>query len=217
MLSEEAEWIGQRLSEMRLKASAQVLNIGSSTLEFRTNVQPYIHEKIFKPLAENNIRTVHLDLKKDAGVDMNGDLLEPGFRKVLKERNFDVVICSNLLEHVPETKNFCNAIVDILGAGSRLIVTVPYRYPYHKDPIDTMFRPSVQELYFMFPGTRMITGNYVQSDMSMWGNMRKNWKFGVLSVIRLLAFHRPGWKNYIQYFRHIPARYAATCLVLEKV
>ena len=39
-----------------------------------------------------------------------------------------------------------------------LIVTVPFSYPYHRDPIDTMYRPSPSELSQLFAGARMLDG-----------------------------------------------------------
>ena len=36
--------------------------------------------------------------------------------------------------------------LDLLPIGGLIFVTVPLSYPYHRDPIDTMFRPSLAEL-----------------------------------------------------------------------
>src|SRR5205085_4736707 len=55
--------------------------------------------------------------------------------------------------HVTDRQIVCAAIWSLLPPGGFLILTVPYRFPYHEDPIDTMFRPSVEELAQLFPGT----------------------------------------------------------------
>ncbi|OBQ33891.1 MAG: hypothetical protein AN485_17485, partial [Anabaena sp. MDT14b] len=39
-----------------------------------------------------------------------------------------------------------------------IFVTVPYKYPYHRDPIDTMFRPDIQELSSLFPDFKIVNG-----------------------------------------------------------
>ena len=38
------------------------------------------------------------------------------------------------------------------------MVTVPHKFPYHPDPIDTMFRPSPNELVGLFPNCHRLEG-----------------------------------------------------------
>ncbi|MHA2210823.1 MAG: hypothetical protein ACXABV_16845, partial [Candidatus Thorarchaeota archaeon] len=40
-------------------------------------------------------------------------------------------------------------LFDLLNDEGYLIVTVPYHYPYHEDPVDFLFRPRVEELWIM--------------------------------------------------------------------
>lgn len=40
-----------------------------------------------------------------------------------------------------------------MNSKDELIITVPYDYPYHADPIDTMYRPSPNELNQLLPLT----------------------------------------------------------------
>jgi SAM-dependent methyltransferase len=217
MLIEEAKWLESEFNLLSKDGLKKLLNVGSSTLYFRTKVQPYIESHVFAPLIKNEIQVVHLDLKKDAGVDINGNILDRGFQSFLKSQHFDTVLCSNLLEHVTNPEDFGRAIVDIIDKGARIIVTVPKRYPYHKDPIDTLFRPSVEDLCNLFPGTKLIGSAYVVSKSSMLTSMIKHWKFGILSVLRLLNFFNKEWRKYIQYFPNIPKKYIVTCLVMEKL
>jgi SAM-dependent methyltransferase len=216
MLIEEAKWLEAEFNVLSKNGLKKLLNVGSSTLFFRTKVQPYIESCVFAPLIKNKIEVVHLDLKKDAGVDINGSILDRDFQAFLKSQNFDTVLCSNLLEHVINPQDFGNAIVDVVDKGARIIVTVPRRYPYHKDPIDTLFRPSVEELCKLFPGTNLIGSAYVISKSSMLSSMFKYWKFGILSVLRLLNFSNKEWRKYIQYVPNIPKKYIVTCLIMEK-
>ena len=53
---------------------------------------------------------------------------------------------TNLLEHVTDARQLATNVQGVLSRGSWLVVSVPNSYPYHPDPIDTMFRPTVAEL-----------------------------------------------------------------------
>ena len=46
----ESQWLGQRLASIPDDQLFPLLNVGSSTLEFRTKTQPYIDNNIFAPL-----------------------------------------------------------------------------------------------------------------------------------------------------------------------
>jgi SAM-dependent methyltransferase len=216
MLQEEALWLKKELSTFNNNSLNKMLNVGSSTLHFRTVVQSFIDEDIFKPLRKRHIEIINLDLKEDKGVDINGDLLDEAFQDILKTYKFQSVICSNLLEHVPNPQAFGKAIVKIVEKDAKIIVTVPYKYPYHKDPIDTLFRPTVEELASIFPGTRILRSAYVRSDASMIKSMIKNWRFGVLSTLRLMQFYKKDWREYFSYFPNILRKYEVTCVILEK-
>jgi hypothetical protein len=71
-------------------------------------------------------------------------------------------MCNNLLEHIKNRSAFCTAILDILPSGGYIFASVPRQYPYHADPIDTMFRPGVEELAAQFPGTALIEGEVLE-------------------------------------------------------
>lgn len=77
MLFDEARWFGQRIAEMEPGDIFPMLNVGSSTEEFRTKKQPWIDQFIFKPIREKGYKVVHTDIKKDVGVDLVGDLTDP--------------------------------------------------------------------------------------------------------------------------------------------
>ena len=95
MLIEESKWIGKELLDIS-KPGFNVLNIGSSSEEFRTKVQPHIDNNIFRLLKENNIKVIHTDIVNQKGVDIVGDLTKPEFIIQLKKNKYDLVLCSNL-------------------------------------------------------------------------------------------------------------------------
>ncbi len=138
-----------------------MVNVGSSTSKVREVDQPWIDECIFAQLRQRGGRIIHLDLKPDDGVDIVGDMNDPRCWSQLTAVAPRSVFCSNVLEHVTDRPALCKKIVELVAPGGYVIVSVPRAFPYHPDPIDSMFRPSVHELVGLFPGTRLLTGEIV--------------------------------------------------------
>ena len=186
MRPEEAAWIGQavrRIPELRT-----VLNIGSSTGHFRTSTQPHIDREIFAPLAHRGVRVIHCDMKQAEGVDLVGDLLDPAFRLEVESLEADVVLANNLFEHVRDRERLAVVLSGLPREGGRLIVSVPYRYPYHADPIDTLFRPTPQQIAALFPDFAVEEGTVIEST-SLWRDLKT--KLGLAGAAKDVA-HRVG-------------------------
>lgn len=151
--------------EKHINNNSLILNIGSSTKNFRENIQPHINDNIYVPLQQKNCKIINVDLKQDEGIDFAGDITDPAFLETLKKINPDFILCSNLLEHITEKKVFINSLRTILKNGSYLILSVPHSYPYHPDPIDTLYRPSLQELEKDLPDFTLVSGRVVKCGM----------------------------------------------------
>lgn len=52
------------------------------------------------------------------------------------EGEFETVILSDVLEHIPEPADLCSEISRILAKGGRLLLNVPFYYPLHEEPHD---------------------------------------------------------------------------------
>src|SRR4051812_38894652 len=74
VLIEEARWLGDQLSALDPDRVFPLLDVGSSTLSFRTREQPRIDELIFAPARADGRTVLHLDAKSDEGVDIVTDL-----------------------------------------------------------------------------------------------------------------------------------------------
>jgi SAM-dependent methyltransferase len=218
MLLEESQWIQSSIEKYFKQENFPLLNIGSSTGHFRKEVQPHIHKNIFLPLDEKGYEVIHLDMKMDEGVDIIGDLSDDGFRKTLKEKGIQSILCSNLLEHLDDPKPICNSIIDLVENKGIIIVTVPHFFPFHKDPIDTYFRPNIEELHTLFPGTTIVCSEIVASQNSYGNDMWKNKKFCMIMVARLILpfFRYSEWKYIVKDFSRLRKKYSATCLLLKK-
>lgn len=153
MFREEAKWVGKLLDDATEKKGRLVIaNIGSSTAYFREVIQPHIHEFIFEPLQQKNCKVLHVDVKPDEGVDMIADITQPAFASKYANA-FDVVLCTNLLEHVEDIGAVARNLYAACRKNGYLLITVPYKYKKHLDPIDNMFRPKPAEIAAIFgPG-----------------------------------------------------------------
>ena len=162
-----------------------LLNLGSQTGEYRRSEQPWLERYVFDPLVARGGKIVHSDMQAGEGIDLTGDLSEAAFRNRLRDMRFQSIICSNLLEHVANREEFVRYITPILPIGGLLFVSVPNRFPYHPDPIDTLYRPTPDEIAALFPGTEVVDkaivrcGTYSFSLLSRlcWSPLRTLGKF----------------------------------------
>lgn len=154
MFKEESVWIKETLRSLDSSLIHNVLDVGSSTAHFRTHIQPHIDKNVFAPLLEKGILVSYMDKKTDEGIDYVFDVENMDFTQIGKQ--FDLVICCNLLEHVKNPHKVCSLLADLTKKRGYLLVTVPKEYRYHNDPIDTGFRPSIKELLLMFPKMEII-------------------------------------------------------------
>jgi len=217
MTVQEARWFAEQLALMEPKQVFPMCNVGSSTGSFRTQDQPWIDELIFAPVVRQGHVVKHLDMKSAPGVDIVGDLGNPEFLKQVSNMKFKSVFSSNLLEHLVQRDAICKTLTAIVPSGGYLFVSVPYSYPYHPDPIDTGFRPSVGELAALFPGTLVIRSAVVGGDTLLYLRRRHPVVF-VFTLLRfLIPFYKPvsWWRNkgYLPwFFRPL----TASCVILQK-
>jgi hypothetical protein len=217
MLYEEAKWIGKRLCKLETVDISPLCNIGSSTEEYRHVLQSYIDAKIFAPLRNHDVAIFHVDIKPQPGVDLVGDLADRNFLTQLTERRFKSVMCCNLLEHVVDRSAICNALMSMVEPHGYLVVTVPNRFPYHEDPIDTMFRPSLTELVSLFPGTSVIEGKTVSASRIRY-DYRNDWAPLFWLFVRCcIPFYRPqSWLAAVRSAFKLLLDYRVTCVILKK-
>jgi len=199
----ESQWLGAKLATIPDERLFPLLNVGSSTLEFRTKTQPYIDSEVFEPLRQRRGEVYHLDMKPDPGVDLVGNLLDPNFRNSIRKLTIRSAMVSNLLEHVTNREEICETLLDVIPDGGYVIVSGPFRYPYHADPIDTLFRPSIDQVAGLFPGTHMVESAIVDSGNWRQWNVCERGRPLSQSLMRLLVpFYRP--KKWLELARQSP-------------
>lgn len=221
MRPSEARWICDHLLRGDASSISPLANIGSSTLEFRTRKKPHIEFGLLRPLREAGVEVVNIDIRSDEGVDMVGDLTDPNFLGELKRRGFRSVICSNLLEHLSERGPITAALEDIVAPGGLVVVTVPRSYPYHADPIDTLYRPSPDDIALDFPGLEFQVGNVISDGTLRDEVFTKGFLFSIryfiLAFLRTFFILRPRVAlaqahSFLWFFRS----FQVSCVVLRK-
>ncbi len=222
MRNKEAIALGQVLGGLPIAEIEPVLNLGSSTAHFRKVEQPHIDRHIFRPLAERGVRVVHADLKAGDGVDIEGDIYDPVFRARIGQIHPRLAICSNLLEHLEDRDGFVRLCDELVPAGAYLLITVPFDYPYHLDPIDTYFRPSPAEISAMLPNYDTIWSEVVED-----GSFGEDWRAMTLrqklvhvaswwKAPYLFAFDRPRFLGRYHRWLWLRRRYKVSCMLLRK-
>lgn len=106
-----------------------IIDVGSSTLAFRTRAK----------LAYNLAREIGqpiicFDLQAAAGVDVIGDAER--LTDYFPPATVGGIICTSLLEHVRRPWLVVDQCAAALRPRGRLVLTVPWIYPEHRDPID---------------------------------------------------------------------------------
>jgi SAM-dependent methyltransferase len=149
MFREESVWIKNALAKLKPSSNREVANIGSSTEHFRKVIQPHIHNNIIASLETDGWKVFHVDLKAEPGVDLVADVNKIDFAIPFKDR-FALTICTNLLEHVEDIQLVVQNLIAITQNGGHLLITVPYKYRLHYDPIDNGLRPTPKEIYQLF-------------------------------------------------------------------
>ena len=150
-----------------------LLNLGASTKHFRQIEQPYIDELVFRPLEARGVRVIHSDLKAADG-------RRPGRRRIRRRRLRQAaagrrpraVICTHMFEHVLDREELARRLLALLPEGGLFFVTVPSSYHEHHDPIDTMYRPTPDELAALFAGQQILHKSELVGD-TYWSHVAR--------------------------------------------
>lgn len=217
MLIEEARWFRSHIAKLPDDALFPMLNVGSSTEEFRVRKQPWIDEYVFAPLRARGGRVVHLDLKQAPGVDVVGDVADAAVRERLAALGVRSVFCSNLLEHVPDRASICDSLIELLPPGGLLLVSCPQRYPKHDDPFDNGFRPDVGDLQALFQGTETLAAETVMGGTYYDALGRSPFRLARDFVRACMPFYAPRrWLGTVRHLAWLSRPFAATCAGLRK-
>jgi hypothetical protein len=184
MRLEESAAIGELLRKTLNKVHPRsCINLGSGNIEHLARKKPWIINNVFAVLESNNCTIYHADIQSWPGVDFTIDLLK------IESLNFcedllqpRIFILANVLEHIPSQlrSEVLENILSLMASNDLLVITVPHAYPFHPDPIDTMYRPTAKELTNLLPLTWLdastVDAGSFRDDlrgMNPWKKLRK--------------------------------------------
>jgi SAM-dependent methyltransferase len=84
------------------------------------------------PYAAHFPRRVAVDLHPAAGIHLRGD----AHALPLLTSSFDVVLCTEVLEHLPEPQQAIDEMFRVLKPGGQLLLTTRFLFPIHDAPHD---------------------------------------------------------------------------------
>jgi SAM-dependent methyltransferase len=113
----------------------------------------------------------------------------------LPDSLFDVILCTEVLEHVSDTHRAFGELARLVRSGGHIILTAPFVYPLHEEPFDFVRLTPYQvralaRLNGLQVVSLLIMGNELEALATIWDNM---WiRMGrpshpLLRIIRLLS------------------------------
>ncbi len=172
MMVTDAKWLGEVLPKFSNDEISPILNIGSSTKKFREVDQPHIAKYVFRPLEERGVKVIHCDLKDAEGVDISGNIFDDATIEKMKALGAKSIICTHMFEHVEDRDDLAKRLMSLLPKDGLFFITVPNSYHQHDDPIDTMYRPSPDELAGLFKGQTVLHKD-ILVDGNYWGKIKQ--------------------------------------------
>jgi SAM-dependent methyltransferase len=107
---------------------ASLLPVGSRVIDIGAGEAPY--RELFSD--QRYVTLDRADTPHSGGVDLHGD----ADSIPAEDGSFDVVVCTQVLEHVPEPLAALREFRRVLRAGGLLIATVPFLWEEHEAPFD---------------------------------------------------------------------------------
>lgn len=217
MLINEAIWFGDKLGGFTKNQLSPALNIGSGTDDFRKKKQYWIDNYIFSKLRNRQVQITHLDVFAGLGIDLVGNLYDDRFWQNFENTRVNAVFLNNVLEHVQDKKMLCERVLKLLNKDGYIFVSVPFKYPYHPNPVDSLFRPTISEVEKLFPKTKLVDGEYVACG-TFWEYLIKNKMIALLFFVRLFVpfYKYDHWQSSIKHLPWLSKHFVATCCILKK-
>lgn len=215
MLREEADWIVKHLEDLSEKEALYPLaNVGSSDAK-QDDFQPWVHELI--QTMKSGGQLMSIDIKDSPNVDLVGDLLDPKFIDQLIGFQFKCFLCANILTNIEDRDKFIQHISRLVPIDGHLILTVSNRYPYVADPVDTLFRPTPEELAKQFPDYEVVDSAIISSDTYFKLLWKKKKIFFITLARMFVPFYKPKtWWNLVKYLPNTFKPVRATALFLRR-
>jgi len=222
MLNEESLWIGKKIKTITETKSFPILNIGSSTKEYRTVKQSFIQKNIFDLIPDETRNVVHLDMKAAEGVDLVGNLHDQAFLEEIKQYKVKTILLNNVLMYLEdkERQALCHSLDEILEKNGYIIVTNSHVFPPAHDPVESYYRASPENIHQeLFPNYKLLDTEITSTYYTYAKYLKANPKVLPVKIARFfLPFYKyKEWKFMLNYYiNNLNKNYSASCIFLQK-
>ena len=213
---ETAAWTRAALAEIELVPGSRALDVGSSTLEYRTVEQPHIEEQVMAPLRARGVELVHLDAKRAPGVDVVCDLDAADEQLAARLGEHALVLVCAVLQTLRDPGRAADLAVGVLAPGGHLVAHHPESARRNCEPVDTRLRMSPGALAGMFErrGLERVRAESVRIDDPRYYRglvSRASW----IPLRGRVWLPLPGVSEQVR--RRIPAlRWRQSCVVMRR-
>jgi len=135
-------WLPRRIGCIPARAAVAAAQPRQQLDRYPQGRAAFDRRQLFRLQRTRGVEVVHVDRRELPLVERQADLTNHGDVLRLGALHPGALLCCNLLEHVTEPDRLAYHCLELLMPGGLVFVTVPFSYPYHRDPIDTMYRPS---------------------------------------------------------------------------
>jgi SAM-dependent methyltransferase len=156
------------MREVKSLARGIMLDVGCGTRRY---------ESIFSEVVDTYIGLDWPEIEDRARPDVVGDAM----RLPLKAASVDVVLATELMEHLPSPHNFLMEVARVLCEDGVLILSVPFMEPIHEEPRDYYrFTPfslrllleqhgfSIQKIWNKGGWWSVVLGSFVNQSLYNW-------------------------------------------------
>ncbi len=119
----------------------------SRLLDLGCGVKPFL--PVYQNYCESSIG---IDVVQTSHGTEMVDMIYDGKKIPFPDGEFDYVFSTEVMEHVPEPKDFLKEIHRVLKPGGVLILTVPFMVPLHEEPYD-FYRYTKHALKYLVEAT----------------------------------------------------------------
>lgn len=187
------------MREVKSYARGMMLDVGCGTRRY---------ESIFRETVDAYIGLDWPEIEDRALPDVVGDAMKLPF----KSASFDIVLATELMEHLPSPHNFLLEVSRVLRDGGTLILTVPFMEPIHEEPRDYYrFTPfslrllleehgfSIQKIWKRGGWWSVVLGSFVNQSLYDWATSPDKIgrrRYGLLAFLVLPICALMQWSAY---------------------
>lgn len=226
MLRNESLWIKKFLPTIIIENAFPVLNVGSSTSQYRKITQPHVQENIFSQFTDEKSQVIHLDMKTDDGVDLVGNLYDPQFLQKIKKLKIKTIFCNNILMYLNDEsrRNLAEIFYSIVPKGGYLLISNSHVFPSAPDPQEEYYRDGATKMYNdLFSKFKLIAGEDVEDDLTHFNDLKMKPKFLLVKLFVAFflftakTYKYKDWKFIKEFYtKNLHKNYSAACLFLQK-